>query len=97
MIEKIVVTSLIVFAIWYTMQPKEIFGFVQHWFAPLNDKLKDPIYNCPACMAFWHGSWVYWLIWGAWLKTASWQEWLVVIVSSIGINAIIMSFWPPSE
>jgi len=96
MIEKILVTSFCVFAIWYTMQPGEIFGFVQDWFAPMNKKLQDPIYNCPACMGFWHGSGVYWLIWGLWLKSACWQEWLVIVISTIGLNAIIINLWPPS-
>lgn len=29
-IEKILITSFCVFAIWYTMQPGEIFGFIQN-------------------------------------------------------------------
>ncbi len=97
MIEKILITSFCVFAVWYTMQPGEIFGFIQTWFAPLKSKFKDPIYNCPACMGFWWGSGVYWLIWGLWLKSATWQEGLVVAISTIGINAIIMNFFPTSE
>lgn len=96
-IEKILITSFCVFAIWYTMQPGEIFGFVQDLFAPLRQKFKDPLFDCPACMGFWHGSWVYWLIWGLWLKTATWQEWLLTVICTIGFNAIIINFWPPSK
>ena len=96
MIEKILITSFCVFAIWYTMQPGEIFGFVQDWFAPLTPKLKDPIFDCAACMSPWWGSGVYWLVWGLWLKTACWQEWLLTVICTIGFNAIIINLWPPS-
>lgn len=89
MIEKIFIVAFIVLAIWYTMQPKEIFGRLGQWLKNhLPEKLHDPIFSCPACMCFWHGTYVYWAIWGWWLKTALWQEWAVVVIAGIGINAI---------
>lgn len=94
MLEKILITSFCVFAIWYTMQPGEIFGIVQDWFANLNEKLKQPFFSCYVCMSVWHGSYVYWIIWGVYLKTANWKEWLIVIVAAMGFNAILSQLFP---
>ena|SRR5688572_23467467 len=150
MLEKILITSFCVFAIWYTMQPREIFGFIERWWEQKEDTLLDqsdgllktvkavedeaeatgievsvdvlselsflkneadrlfdrqqllekisqPLFRCPVCMCPWWGSGAYWLIWGAWLRTGTWQEWIVVVISTLGLNAIIVNFWPPSK
>lgn len=149
MIEKILITSWCVFAIWYTMQPREAFGFIEKWWKQKEDALLDqsdgllraarviedeakatdtemaidglsesahlkneadrlfslqqllekisqPLFRCPVCMSPWWGSGVYWIVWGLWLKTATWQEWLLTVISTIGFNAIIINLWPPS-
>jgi hypothetical protein len=41
MLEKILITSFCVFAIWYTMQPREIFGFIEKWWKQKEDALLD--------------------------------------------------------
>lgn len=76
------------------MKEGEIFGFVNNWFANLNEKLKQPLFECPVCQAPWYGSVLYWLIWGLWLNVGSWQEWLVVIIGAMGLNAIINQMMP---
>jgi len=147
MIEKILITSFCVFAIWYTMQPMEIFGFIEKWWKKKEDALLDrsdkllqtarsidddikatgldmgismksatlkreadrfferqqllekisqPLFRCPVCMVPLWGSGVYWLVWGAWLKTAYWQDWLLIIICTLGFNAIVVNLWPPS-
>lgn len=148
MIEKILVTSFCVFAIWYTMQPREIFGFIEKWWKQKEDALLDqsdgllkaakviedeakatdaemaidglsesahlkneadrlfniqqllekisqPLFRCPVCMVPGWGSGAYWLVWGIWLKTASWQEWLLIMICTLGFNAVIVNLWPP--
>lgn len=94
MVEKIFIVALIVRAIHYTMQEGEIFGFVQTWFAHMSEKLKQPFFDCAVCMTVWHGTYIYWLIWGFWLNTGMWQEWLVVIIAAMGLNAIINQMMP---
>lgn len=85
MIEKIIVISLLVFAIHYTMEHGEIFGFLGDWFSDhLPDKLHNPVFACSVCMAPWYGTIIYWLVWRNGLK-----EWLIVIISAMGLNAVI--------
>lgn len=89
MTEKIFIISLIVFAIWYTMLPGEIFGKLGLWFSKhLPDKLHGPVYECAVCMSFWYGTIIYWLNW------SSWREWILVVPASMGLNVVITHLWP---
>lgn len=100
MIEQIVVVSLIVFAIYATMEEGMIFGFVRKWWAKLTknwkeekaDYLAKPIFDCPVCMAAWHGSAAYWIIYGN-----DWKEWLIVVICAIGLNEILTKLFPDKD
>lgn len=76
-IHQIIIISLLVFAIHYTMLPGEIFDFIEKWYENIAEraackghmklygfmsKLKEPLIACPVCMAPWHGTYLYWLI-----------------------------------
>lgn len=90
MIEKIVITSLIVMAVWATMWEGAIFEFIRQWGEKhLPEKLQKPIFDCPVCMCFWYGSGVYWLLW-----RHNWIEWVVVVVSAMGLNAVLVKLFP---
>lgn len=90
MIEKIVIISLVVFAIWYTMQEGEIFGTLGKWFYNnLPKKIHNPIFDCSVCMAPWYGSLIYWTVMPGTLK-----EWPIVVISSMGLNVVITRLWP---
>lgn len=80
MVEKIVITSLSVIAIWATMLYGMIFGFIGDLGQKLPVWLQKPIYDCPICMCFWYGSAIYWMVWGV-----SISEWLLVVISSMGL------------
>lgn len=95
MIEKIVVVSLIVIAIWSTMQYGMIFQFVRYW-AIIKDESEEggpvyripkwvqkPLFDCPGCMCGWWGSAAYWLIWGE-----SGKEWGIVVISAMGVCTV---------
>lgn len=85
MLEQSFIISMIVMAIWFTMQEGEIFGRVQkysHW------KIAPALFDCPICMVPWYGSILYVLIWGV-----SWQ-WPVVVIAAMGINAAINKLSP---
>lgn len=90
MIEKIVIISFIVMAIWATMWEGAIFEFVRIWGDKhLGEKPRKPIYDCPICMTPWYGSIVYWIMWGNGVK-----EWLIVIIAAMGMNAILIKLFP---
>lgn len=90
MLERIIITSLLVFAIWATMWEEAIFEFVRKWGDKnLPEKLRKPIYDCPVCMAPWYGSAIYWLLWGS-----GWVEWAVVVIGAMGLNAVIVKMMP---
>ena len=90
MIEKIFIISFLVFAIHYTLQPGEIFGRLGDWFYKhLPSWTHQPLYDCPVCMVFWHGTAIYWLVWAT-----GWKEWLVVVIAAMGLNAIIVKVFP---
>lgn len=76
-VHQIIIISCLVFAIHYTMQPGEIFGFLDDLYEGLAEraylkgheklyafmcKLKEPIMDCQVCMTPWHGTYLYWLI-----------------------------------
>lgn len=88
MLSSAAIISLIVMAIWFSMQEGEIFGFVQkysHW------KIAPPLFDCPICMVPWYGSLIYVLIWGV-----NWQ-WPVVVLSAMGLNVVIVKLWPQKD
>lgn len=89
MIEKIIITSLLVMAIWATMWEGMIFGFVRKWGERNLGKLREPVYDCPICMTFWYGSGVYYLLW-----RNSWIEWAIVVVAAMGLNAVLVKLFP---
>lgn len=89
-LNKALVISVMVFAIWYTFLPGEIFGRVNVWLSTLNEKLKQPLYQCPVCMVPWHGTYLYWVI--PWPH--HWVEWIVVVIAAMGLNVIINKSFP---
>lgn len=90
MIEKIVILSFLVMAIWATMWEGAIFEFVRKWGEKhLSEKMRKPLYDCPICMGFWYGSFLYWVIWGVGFK-----EWAIVVVAAMGLNAILIKLFP---
>jgi hypothetical protein len=89
MLEKILITALIVMFIWATMLEGMIFGKIRQWLAALTEFYQKPIFDCPICMVPWYGSIVYWVIWGN-----SWQEWLIVIFAAAGLNTVFVKLFP---
>jgi len=97
-IEHAAIIALLVLSIWYTMQEGEIFGKLGLWFYNnLPHKIHPAVFECNICMCFWHGTYLYWLIYGLWLGTATWQEWIVVIIIAMGINIVINKWSPDKE
>lgn len=118
---EIIIISLLVFAINYTMLPGEIFGFIDTWWErkknklmaladdlichnqqkkfnrtmrllELLEKIEQPLFRCPVCMAPYYGTALYWLI--PWQKLElpahnAW-EWVIIIMASMGLNSIIV-------
>lgn len=97
MLEKVFITSFIVFAIYATMMEGMIFEFVQKWYYKATENWSEkkaefyakPIFDCPICMTIYYGSAAYWLIYGN-----SWQEWLIVIIAAMGVNTIFVKVFP---
>jgi hypothetical protein len=94
MIEKIIITNWVVFAVWVSMLEGMIFEKIGDWFDEHlpNDKLKSLIFECPICGNSLYGSIFYWLWYGD-----SWKEWIVVIIASVGLAAIIVKFLKATE
>lgn len=86
MIEHILIISLIVFAIHYTMLDGEIFGILQQ--IPLG-KLADPIRDCPVCMVPWYGAIICLLL--------GWYDWPLVLPAALGLNAVITRLQPDKD
>ena len=91
------IISCIVFAIYASMKEGMIFGVVNKWWDKLTknwdedkaDYWSKPLFSCPICMVFWHGSAAYFLIFNE-----SWQDWIIVIIGAMGLNAIIVELMP---
>lgn len=90
MIEKIVITALIVLSIWYSMQEGEIFGFVTKWGEKhLPECWQQPVFACNVCMSPYYGTIIYVIVW-----RNSWLEWIVVVIGAMGVNAAINKLAP---
>lgn len=84
---------MMVFAIHYTMQEGEIFGFIGKWLHDwLPPKLHQPVYECPVCMAPWYGTVIYWIFWHQGRK-----EWIICIIAAMGLNAVLVKLFPDKE
>ncbi len=85
MIEKIVIVSLMVMAIWGTMLNGMIFGFLGNWIVEkFPEWISKPLCECNVCMVPYYGSVAYWLIWGK-----SGKEWAIVVIGAMGVNVVI--------
>jgi hypothetical protein len=90
MLEKSVIITLIVYAIYASMWGGMIFSFISRWLSTfLHPTIQKPLYSCPACMAIWYGTAIYWIVWAN-----SWQEWAICVLCAMGQSAIIISFLP---
>lgn len=85
--------SFIIFAIWYTMQDGEIFGFMGHLFSRLPNKLHDPLFDCPVCMVPWYGVPITLFI----LKVHDPLQMILIIIPAMGLNAIILKLAPDKD
>lgn len=90
MIEKIIITGLLVLSIWYSMQEGEIFGFVTRWGEKhLKECWQQPVFACNVCMSFWYGSIIYWVLWHNNII-----EGLIVAIGAMGFNAALNKLSP---
>ena len=96
MLTNIVIISILVFAIWYLFLEEEIFGFVNKWFGGRQKRWQKPIYTCPACMAPWWGTLIYFGLHYAGIESFSnihWQNILITVFGSLGLNAILLKLF----
>lgn len=80
----IVFISLAVYAIWYTMQPGEIFEGLANLFSKLPAKLHSPLFDCPICMVPWYGSLLYWIFYAGPI-----EDWAFTIIGALGLNVVL--------
>jgi hypothetical protein len=97
MLEKLLIISLLVLSIWYTMREEQIFERLGKFFERvLPEQIHPAVFACNVCMTPWYGSVLYWLI--PWQKVgltvSNWLEWPLVIIGAMGIN-IIINKWSP--
>lgn len=91
MIEKIVIIALIVFAIWYSMQEGEIFGWLGRWFENnLPHQIHNPVFACHVCMAPWYGTGLYFLI-------PLLPEWIPIVLAAMGLNGMASNLFAKDE
>lgn len=92
MLEKIFLTSLVVFAVYASMLEGMIFGIVREKLANLNTKMFMWLIDCPICQCSFWGTIFYWLYF-----RNSIQEWILVIIGAAGFNTIIVKFLNKNE
>lgn len=93
MIEKIIITSLFVLGYCCIFWEGMIFEKVGNWLdTKLPEWISKPLYGCFICAVMWWGTALYWLIWGESVK-----EWLVVVISSMGLNAALSKLFQKDD
>ena len=96
MLTNIVIISILVFAVWYLFLEQEIFGFVNNWFGGRDKSWQKPLYTCPACMAPWWGTAIYFGLHYAGIESFSnirWSTILITVLGSLGLNAILLKLF----
>lgn len=88
MIEKIIILSFIVIAIWSTMWEGMIFGKVHQWFDKWPEWIKKPAFLCVICMTFWYGLLASFIIWH--------RIEIVAIIGAMGMNAALTRIFKDS-
>lgn len=85
MIEKILIISLFTIGYCCMFWPDMIFEKIGDWLEEhLPEWINKPTWSCYICVCFWMGTAIYWKAWGN-----SVQEWLLTVISSMGLNAAI--------
>lgn len=63
------------------------------------EKLSQPLFRCPVCMAPYYGSALYWLI--PWtrlgLPAHDWAAWPVIAIGALGLNSIIVRLFKDDD
>lgn len=91
MIEKIVTISLIVYAIYYSMEEGEIFGGLGTWFENnLPEAIHKPVFACHICMTPWYGTGLYFLI-------PLLPAWIPLVIAAMGLNAVLSKLFAKDE
>ena len=84
MIEKIIILSLIITAIYVSMREGMIFGFMGVFFRrSLPAVMRSPVFECLTCMGGVYGVILHAMLWGV-----SWSM-IPVVIAVIGLNSII--------
>lgn len=88
------IIALSVFAIYYTMQPGEIFGKLGDWFSKhLPSAIHSPVFDCPVCMTPWYGSLLYALMIGF----HDFWSWFMAVIPAMGLNAVLVKLFPDKD
>lgn len=91
MLEKVFLISFMVYGIWITFQPGMIFEKVGNFIVEkLGEFYSKPVTECPTCMSFWHGTYLYWFIWGSSVK-----EWGIVVIGAMGVSIVLSKLFHP--
>lgn len=84
MLTQIIIISLLVRAIHYTMQEGEIFGKLGDWFEKNTpESIHPPLFGCNVCMTPWYGSVLFLIIYGPSLA------WPIVVIAAMGLQSAI--------
>jgi hypothetical protein len=100
MIEQVLIISLIVMAIWFSMQEGEIFHGLAKWYEKtFPEAIQKPLHECPICLCPLYGSGLYWVIpWGKLhMPPAELELWPFVVVAAMGLNVVIVKLWPEKD
>ena len=82
-IEKAIIISFSVIAIWCMMLNGMIFGKIRELNVP--KWMREPLYECPVCSTPYYGSIIYWLF-----LRGGIIEWILVIFVAMGIATIFV-------
>lgn len=90
--EHIFILAMLVFAIHYTMQEGEIFGWLGDLFERLPNIVHQPLYDCQVCMVPWYGTIIFFIFWPGDLTS-----WIMTIIPAMGVNAVILKLAPDKD
>lgn len=86
----ILVSSLMVIAIWRTMTPGHIFDWLGDWLQRiLPEPIHKPVFDCPVCMYPYYGTPIWLLILNA--DPVTWQRVVVFVIAGMGVTIVLMA------
>lgn len=88
----LLVNALVIFGVWFTVRPGEIFSIPASYADVLPEFITKPMYDCVYCMSSVWGSLVFWLYYDHTARSLA--CWPFYCLALCGLNRLLVAAFP---